>query len=107
MVLAGTSRLSLALCTALLDLLQSLNLHIELEIVPGSMEYHESLPANLAALLAAMFIDQMPGNVPTLTKASGQRLLGRITPGSAAAWRKLLINMNDTESPTMRLKDAV
>ena len=63
--------------------------------------------ANAAALLAAMFVDQMPGNVPELTNASGLRLLGRISPGSPTAWRNVLINMNDSESPTMRLKDAV
>jgi hypothetical protein len=54
-----------------------------------------------------LFVDQMPANVPLLSGASVQRLLGRITPGTPASWRNLLINMTDSHPPTMKLRDAV
>lgn len=59
------------------------------------------------ALLGALFVDQMPANVPLLSGAAVQRLLGRITPGTPASWRNLLINMTDSHPPTMKLRDAV
>ncbi|MFN6208244.1 MAG: hypothetical protein ACK49R_17590 [Planctomycetota bacterium] len=59
------------------------------------------------ALLGALFVDQMPANVPLLSGATVQRLLGRITPGTPASWRNLLINMTDSHPPTMKLRDAV
>ncbi len=61
----------------------------------------------VAALWGMLFVDQMPGNVPGLTGARSQRILGRLTPGKPTAWRSLLINMNDGEPPNMRLRDAV
>lgn len=67
--------------------------------------------ANLDALVAAMwgilFADQMPGNLPDLTGASSQRVLGRIAPGRPFAWRTLVQNMSDGTAPTMRLRDVI
>ncbi len=60
-----------------------------------------------AALLGALFVDQMPANMPPLTGASVQRLLGRITPGNPNSWRNLLLNMTDSQAPTMKLRDAI
>lgn len=60
-----------------------------------------------SGLLGALFVDQMPANLPALTQASGQRILGRVTPGSPAAWRNLLVCMTDSLAPTMKLKDAI
>lgn len=59
------------------------------------------------ALLGALFVDQMPANFPALSNANNQKLLGRITPGTPASWRNLLINMTDSHPPTMKLRDAI
>ena len=48
------------------------------------------LPAACAAVLGMLHIDQTPGNVPKLTGAAAPRVLGRLTPGSAHAWNRLL-----------------
>jgi len=65
------------------------------------------LNAILSGLLGAMSIDQMPANVPWISGASHQRILGRITPGSPSNWRQLLREMADFQPPAMRLRDAV
>lgn len=53
------------------------------------------LPAELrqsvaAAVVAALTLDGVPGNVPTVTGAAGSRLLGSLTPGTAANWQRCL-----------------
>ena len=70
----------------------------------------ESGPAMAAlsgAMLALMHLDQMPGSLPWLTGAQAPRILGRITPGNPANWRRVLMNMADYRPPAMRLKDAI
>jgi anhydro-N-acetylmuramic acid kinase len=42
------------------------------------------------ALLAALTMDGVPGNIPGVTGASGPRLLGSFTPGSPANWARCL-----------------
>ncbi len=64
-------------------------------------------PGLVSGLLGMLHIDQIPANLPHLTGASGLRVLGRLTPGRLSAWRHLLVNMTDTQSPIMRLKDAI
>ena len=59
------------------------------------------------AILGAMFIDQMPGNLPWLTGAATPRILGRITPGAPPVWRQLVREMADHHPAAMRLRDAV
>ena len=48
------------------------------------------LPAATAALLAMLHIDQVPGNLPMFTGAAAPRVLGRLTPGGAQSWNRLL-----------------
>jgi anhydro-N-acetylmuramic acid kinase len=43
-----------------------------------------------AALLATLCLDGVPANLPQATGASGSRLLGSLTPGSAANWARCL-----------------
>jgi anhydro-N-acetylmuramic acid kinase len=43
-----------------------------------------------AAGLAALTMDSIPANLPAATGASGARMLGSITPGSAANWARCL-----------------
>ncbi len=51
---------------------------------------HEALDAAPAALLALAYIDQVPGNPPSVTGAKACRTLGRLTPGSPQNWQRLL-----------------
>jgi anhydro-N-acetylmuramic acid kinase len=53
------------------------------------------IPANLHkamayGVLAALTIDGVPANVPSVTGAAGARLLGSLTPGSATNWGRCL-----------------
>lgn len=42
------------------------------------------------AVLAALTLDGVPGNAPGTTGAAGSRLLGSLTPGTAANWTRCL-----------------
>jgi 1,6-anhydro-N-acetylmuramate kinase len=66
-----------------------------------------SMDATLAAILGLMHVDQLPANIPALTGCQSPRILGRITPGRPANWRKVLLNMADYRPPAMKLRDAV
>jgi anhydro-N-acetylmuramic acid kinase len=63
--------------------------------------------AVVAAILGLFHIDQMPANVPWLTGASCQRILGRITPGRPSNWRQLVRIMADFHPAPMKLKDVI
>jgi anhydro-N-acetylmuramic acid kinase len=43
-----------------------------------------------SAVLAALTLDGVPGNLPSATGAAGSRLLGSLTPGSSANWARCL-----------------
>ena len=61
----------------------------------------------LAATLGILSVDQLPANIPWVTGAYSQKVLGTITPGSPTNWRQLLREMADFQPPVMRLRDAV
>jgi anhydro-N-acetylmuramic acid kinase len=42
----------------------------------------EAKEAVAFALLAKLFLDGKPGNVPSATGAAGPRILGKLTPGT-------------------------
>ncbi len=67
----------------------------------------DCLSAVIAALLGLLHIDQMPANIPWLSGATSQRILGRLTPGRPANWRQLVRAMADFRPPAMKLRDAV
>lgn len=66
-----------------------------------------SLSAILTGILGVMGVDQLPANIPSITGANAQRILGRFTPGAPSNWRQLLKEMADFQPPAMRLRDAV
>jgi len=66
-----------------------------------------NLEALVAALLGMFHIDQLPGNLPTLTGARSQRILGRLTPGRPSNWRQLIRAMAQHHPAPMKLKDAI
>ncbi|OHB67392.1 MAG: hypothetical protein A2V70_01580 [Planctomycetes bacterium RBG_13_63_9] len=53
------------------------------------------------AVLALFYLDQVPANRSSITKAEVPRLLGRLTPGSPQAWQLLLHNSAGSH-PTIR-----
>lgn len=66
-----------------------------------------SIGGTIAGLLGILHIDQMQGNLPWLTGATAQRVLGRVTPGTPSNWRQLIREMSDFSPPAMKLKDAI
>lgn len=66
-----------------------------------------NLEALVAAILGMFHIDQLPGNLPLLTGASSQRILGRLTPGRPSNWRQLIRAMAQYQPAPMKLKDAI
>jgi anhydro-N-acetylmuramic acid kinase len=56
-------------------------------------------------LLAALTLDGVPANVASLTGAAGGRLLGSLTPGSAANWSRCLTWMAGQLAPAPALVD--
>jgi anhydro-N-acetylmuramic acid kinase len=55
--------------------------------------------AAAAAILAALTVDGVPASVPSATGAAGSRLLGSLTPGSAANWARCLAWMAAQTAP--------
>lgn len=66
-----------------------------------------TLSGATSAMLGLLHIDQLQANIPWLTGAGEQRVLGRLTPGSPSNWRQLVREMADFRPPAMKLKDAV
>jgi len=52
-----------------------------------------------SAILAALTLDGVPGNIPAATGASAPRLLGSITPGSTVNWARCLVWMAQQAAP--------
>ncbi len=67
----------------------------------------DAVDSVVAAILGLMHIDQMPANVPWLTGAESQRILGRLSPGRPSNWRQLIRMMADFKPAAMKLRDAV
>ena len=65
------------------------------------------LTAATTAFLGLACVDQLPVNVPWVTGAGSQKILGRLSPGTPSNWRRLLCEMADFQPPAMRLRDAV
>jgi anhydro-N-acetylmuramic acid kinase len=59
----------------------------------------EACQAVAQAALAAMTMDGVPINLPTATGATGQRLLGQITPGASGNWARCLAWMARQTAP--------
>lgn len=59
----------------------------------------EACKAMAYAGLAALALDGIPINLPTVTGASGQRLLGQWSPGSTSNWARCLAWMSRQNAP--------
>ena len=91
----------------LINCLKQRNPELEANMIDGQSRSGNQLQAIVAAMLGLLHIDQMPANVPWLTNANSQRILGRLSPGRPASWRQLVRCMADFHPPAMKLKDAV
>ena len=67
----------------------------------------QDLPSVTAAICGLMHIDQMPVTIPWLSGSELPRVLGRLTPGSPAHWRRVIMDMGDCRPPVMKLREAV
>jgi len=65
------------------------------------------LEALAVAVLALLYTDQVPANHPTITGTDAPRVLGRLTPGSTAAWQRLLQEMERQAQREVAMRDAV
>ena len=65
------------------------------------------LPSVTAAICGLMHIDQMPVTIPWISGSELPRVLGRLTPGSPAHWRRVIMDMGDCRPPVMKLREAV
>jgi anhydro-N-acetylmuramic acid kinase len=69
---------------------------------------HAGVPAECRralafAILAALALDAVPGNVPAATGASGARLIGSLTPGSPGNWARCTTWMAQQTGMSYRL----
>jgi anhydro-N-acetylmuramic acid kinase len=60
-----------------------------------------------AALLAALHVDQIPANSPSLTGADAPRILGCLTPGAPGNWHRVMADMARTLPDKMPLRNAI
>lgn len=67
----------------------------------------ETFDAICIAMLSLMSIDQIPSNIATLTGSETSKSLGRITPGSVAAWQKLLHELVQAKPTARSLRSAI
>lgn len=58
------------------------------------------------ALLAQLYLEQLPGNLPAVTGAQVPRVLGRLTPGSPPNWLRLVREMAKHQ-PVVTLRTAM
>ncbi len=65
------------------------------------------LEATTAAVLAALHVDMVPANHPSITGTQSPRVLGRLTPGSPGAWRTLVGHLYATAPTHTSLRNAV
>jgi anhydro-N-acetylmuramic acid kinase len=63
-------------------------------------------PATIG-LLAALQLDQTPGNSTAITGADTPRVLGRLTPGSPQHWQQLLVTIAGNPTAVRPLRSAI
>ena len=88
---------------------QSLNQAFEAPWFDGQTMNYDAphLRATTAAICGLMHVDQMPITIPWISGSEMPRVLGRLTPGSPAHWRRVIMDMGDCRPPVMKLREAV
>ncbi len=67
----------------------------------------EPFSAACAAVLANMYLDQIPGNTTAITGTEVPRVLGRLSAGSPLQWQALIREVMSAVPPPMPLRAAV
>lgn len=67
----------------------------------------ETFDALCVSMLTLMAVDHIPSNLPALTGCEAGKTLGRITPGSAASWHRLVVEMSRSKPMGQTLRSAV
>ncbi len=67
----------------------------------------DAVDAAAVAVLGTMLLDQVPASLPAVTGTDVPRVLGRITPGSAPNWQRLLKTLTGAESVVRPLRSAI
>ena len=67
----------------------------------------DTLDASAIAVLTSLAVNQIPCNLPQLTGAETDRVLGRIIPGSPQNWHKLVQLMATVKPAVRSLRSAV
>lgn len=60
-----------------------------------------------AAVLAMLYLDQTPANLPAVTGAAVPRLLGSLTPGAPQNWQRLLQSLSEAPPAARTLRAAM
>ena len=66
-----------------------------------------ALPAASVAVLGQLHVDQVPANSVDVTGARVPRVLGRLTPGLAAPWHRMLRDIAAAGPAVMSLRSAI
>ncbi len=67
----------------------------------------EALDAAATAMLGVMFLDRVPANSMAITGAEVPRVLGRLTPGSAQNWQRLIQSLGGSCPVVRPLRSAM
>ena len=81
--------------------------NIQLDSFESKLGAETHFEAAVSAMLTLMHVDQMPANLPRITGADSQRILGRLSAGSATNWRNLIRSMAQYQPAPMKLRDAI
>ncbi len=65
------------------------------------------LDAACVAVLVMLHVDQVPANHTAITGSDGPRVLGRLTPGSPPAWRRLVQVVGAATKDVTSLRSAI
>ncbi|MDR1491980.1 MAG: anhydro-N-acetylmuramic acid kinase [Planctomycetaceae bacterium] len=73
----------------------------KLKILPNTLD------AAAVAVLVSLTVNQIPGNLPHLTGAETECLLGRFIPGSPQNWRRLIQHIAAAQPAVRSLRSAI
>jgi len=103
LIVTGGGRLHGVLMKKLLQ-----ELGCEKPVLPENLGFDpDTLDASAIAVLTSLAVNQIPCNLPHLTGAETERMLGRIIPGSPQNWHKLIQLMATVKPAVRSLRSAV
>ena len=67
----------------------------------------EAVGPACVGILALLFLDQVPGNLPEVTGTEVARVLGHLTPGSPQSWQRLISTLSGSQPTVRPLRSAI